>query len=94
MDARTVKERVLGLKEYYKPELPQIWDEDTTGKAALLALNELDTADRTLFMLYTDLESYRKLGKMLNISHQSIKLEIDRIREQLIDRMEVIKLCL
>lgn len=94
MDAREVKERVLGLKEYYKPELPDIWDEETTGKAALLALNELDMADRTLMMLYTDLQSYRKLGKLLNISHVAIKMEIDRIREQMIDRMEVLKECL
>lgn len=94
MDAREVKERVLGLREYYKPELPDIWDEETTGKAALIALNELNTVDRTLMMLYTDLQSYRKLGKMLNISHVAIKLEIDRIREQMIDRMEVLKECL
>ena len=94
MDAREVKERVLGLKEYYKPELPDIWDEETTGKAALIALNELNTVDRTLMMLYTDLQSYRKLGKMLNISHVAIKMEIDRIREQMIDRMEVLKECL
>lgn len=94
MDAREVKERVLGLREYYKPELPDIWDEETTGKAALIALNELNTVDRTLMMLYTDLQSYRKLGKMLNISHVAIKMEIDRIREQMIDRMEVLKECL
>lgn len=94
MDARTVKERVLRLKDEFRVELPRIWDEDTTGKAALIALNELDTADRTLMMLYTDLQSYRKLGKMLNISHQAIKIEIERIREIMIDRMEVIKECL
>lgn len=94
MDAREVKERVLVLREYYKPELPDIWDEETTGKAALIALNELNTVDRTLMMLYTDLQSYRKLGKLLNISHVAIKLEIDRIREQMIDRMEVLKECL
>lgn len=94
MDAREVKERVLGLKKEYVPVLPSLWDEETTGKAALIALNELDTADRTLMMLYTDLQSYRKLGKLLNISHVAIKLEIDRIREQMIDRMEVLKECL
>lgn len=94
MDARTVKERVLRLKDEFRVELPRIWDEDTTGKAALIALNELDTADRTLMMLYTDLQSYRKLGKMLNISHQAIKIEIERIREIMIDRMEVLKECL
>lgn len=94
MDAREVKERVLRLKDEFRVELPQIWDEDTTGKAALIALNELDTADRTLMMLYTDLQSYRKLGKMLNISHQAIKIEIERIREIMIDRMEVLKECL
>lgn len=94
MDARTVKERVLRLKDEFRVELPLIWDEDTTGKAALIALNELDTADRTLMMLYTDLQSYRKLGKMLNISHQAIKIEIERIREIMIDRMEVLKECL
>lgn len=94
MDAREVKERVLRLKDEFRVELPRIWDEETTGKAALIALNELDTADRTLMMLYTDLQSYRKLGKMLNISHQAIKIEIERIREIMIDRMEVIKECL
>lgn len=94
MDAREVKERVSRLKTEYQVVMPEVWDEETTGKAALIALNELDTADRTLMMLYTDLQSYRKLGKMLNISHVAIKLEIDRIREQMIDRMEVLKECL
>lgn len=94
MDAAKVKKRVLGLKSEYKVVMPDMWDEETTGKAALIALNELDTADRTLMMLYTDLRSYRKLGKMLNISHVAIKIEIDRIREQMIDRMEVLKECL
>lgn len=94
MDAREVKERVLRLKDEYQIVMPNIWDEDTTGKAALIALNELDMADRTLMMLYTDLQSYRKLGKMLNISHQAIKIEIERIKEIMIDRMEVLKECL
>lgn len=94
MDAREVKERVFRLKSEYQIVMPDIWDEETTGKAALIALNELDMADRTLMMLYTDLQSYRKLGKLLNISHVAIKLEIDRIREQLMDRMEVLKECL
>lgn len=94
MDARKVKERVSRLKTEYQVVMPEVWDEETTGKAALIALNELDMADRTLMMLYADLQSYRKLGKLLNISHVAIKMEIDRIREQMIDRMEVLKECL
>lgn len=42
---------------------------------------KLSQADKTILLLYVDCQSFRKLGKKLNLSHMTIRREILRIRE-------------
>ena len=42
---------------------------------------KLSQADKTILLLYVDCQSYRKVGKKLNLSHMTIRREVLRIRD-------------
>ena len=44
---------------------------------------KLNKADRTVIILYAELQSYREVGKILGISHTTIQRFIKQIRERL-----------
>lgn len=83
----TNKKRISRLREEYQSQLPDIMDETTIGKAALMALDELSLSDCTLMMLYADLKSYRKVAQEIGCSHQSVKIEIERIKKIMKERI-------
>lgn len=90
MDAKAIRSRLKTLIEDYKEKPLNIFTDNCEGHKAIHALNELDTADKTLMMLYADTGSYRVVGEMLGCSHSSVRTEIMRIKEMMIDRMEVL----
>lgn len=47
----------------------------------------LTPADRTIIILYAETASYRKLGKRLGLSHTTVKNEVHRIRQIIIDNL-------
>ena len=47
------------------------------------AINKLNKRDFNIIVLYAELQSLRKVAKILNISHQTIKREVDRIRKEI-----------
>lgn len=42
--------------------------------------NKLSIVDKTLILLYTDCQSFRKLGQRLGLSHMTCRKEIMRIK--------------
>ena len=44
---------------------------------------KLNKADKTVIILYAELQSYREVGKILGISHTTIQRFIKQIRERL-----------
>lgn len=44
------------------------------------AISKLSVPDRTIFVLYVDLASSRKLGKILGVSRSTVLKEINRIK--------------
>lgn len=52
-------------------------------RAVKKAVSNLEDVDRTIIILYAEKGSLRKVGKMLGVSHQTIKTEIDRIRKKI-----------
>lgn len=88
MDKEQLKKDLKRLKQEYNFEL----DEFTEDRGLLLAFNELELTEQTILLLYAEHQSYRKVAKLLNISHQAIKNEIDNIRNKIKDRIEVIEL--
>lgn len=47
--------------------------------------NKLSIVDKTLILLYTDCQSYRKLGQRLGLSHMTCRKEIMRIKKIILD---------
>lgn len=41
----------------------------------------LSLVDKTIILLYVDCQSYRKLGKRFGVSHMTIRREVQRIRQ-------------
>lgn len=71
--------------EDYKPDY-SIWREDNDDMLLLKeALDNIDDADRIIFVLYCEWGSLRKVGKKLGVSHSIIYKNISRIKRQIYD---------
>ena len=62
---------------------PGIFNPDDPKVARLKEIidTKLSQADKTILLLYVDCQSFRKLGKKLNLSHMTCRREILRIRD-------------
>ena len=62
---------------------PGIFNPDDPKVARLKEIidTKLSQADKTILLLYVDCQSYRKLGKKLNLSHMTVRREVLRIRQ-------------
>ena len=49
------------------------------------ALSKIPDADRIIYCLWLDLESSRKVGKILGVSHSTILKELKRIKNEILD---------
>lgn len=49
------------------------------------ALNLIQPADKIIMLLYSELQSLRKVGKQLGVSHTIVYREIKRIRKEIIE---------
>lgn len=69
---------------------PSIFSEDDpkVAKVKRIIENDLSQADRTIILLYAECGSYRKLGKMLGLSHMTARTEIMRIRKQILSKYD------
>ena len=56
-------------------------DEPRVARLKEIIDTKLSQADKTILLLYVDCQSYRKVGKKLNLSHMTIRREILRIRD-------------
>lgn len=66
---------------------PDIMNPDDPRVARLKEIinTKLSQADRTIILLYCDCLSYRKLGKIMNFSHMTIRREVNRIKKLILD---------
>ena len=46
---------------------------------------KLSQVDKTIILLYCDCQSLRKLGKMMNLSHMTIRREVNRIKKKILE---------
>ena len=70
------------IKEDYKfnPDIMSNEDEKVARIKEIIN-TRLSLVDKTLILLYTDCQSYRKLGKRLGLSHMTCRKEIIRIKK-------------
>lgn len=70
------------IKEDYRFN-PDIMSQEDERVARIKEIinTRLSLVDKTLILLYTDCQSYRKLGKRLGLSHMTCRKEIIRIKK-------------
>lgn len=70
--------------EEYKPD-NSIWreDDDIVDKIKR-SIENLDDADKIIFILYCETGSLRKVGKRIGVSHTTIYKEIKRIKNRIL----------
>lgn len=85
MISDVVKEFRMIRKEYRHDPSIMNTDEPRVARLKEIIDNRLSQADRTILLLYCDCQSYRKLGKKLNLSHMTIRKEVIRIREKVLE---------
>lgn len=77
------------VMEDYQPD-ESIWREyDDEMLWFKRALEDLSDSDRIIFVLYTEYGSYRKVGRILNVSHSIIYKNITRIKKQMYDYIKI-----
>ena len=59
--------------------------DDKVGFVKWIIDNRLSQVDKTIFLLYTDCQSYRKLGKRMRLSHVTAGREVLRIKAIILD---------
>ena len=66
---------------------PDILCEDEPRVARLKEIidTKLSQVDKTIILLYVDCQSYRKLGKKLRLSHMTVRREILRIKQIILE---------
>ena len=74
------------IKEDYKFNADIMSNEDERVARVKEIINtKLSIVDKTLILLYTDCQSYRKLGKRLGLSHMTCRKEIIRIKRIILE---------
>lgn len=69
----------------YNPDI--LCDEDERATKIKYALTKLPLADKIIFCLQTDIQSFRKVGNILGISYTSVFNEFKRIKKEIINIM-------
>jgi DNA-directed RNA polymerase specialized sigma24 family protein len=77
------------IKEDYKFSDDIMCNEDERIHRIKEIINtKLSIVDKTLILLYTDCQSYRKLGQRLGLSHMTCRKEIMRIKAIILKEYE------
>ena len=66
---------------------PDIMCQDDPRVARLKEIidTKLSQVDKTIILLYCDCQSLRKLGKMMHLSHMTIRREVIRIKKIILE---------
>lgn len=75
-------------QEYaYNPDIMST-DDPRVARLKEIIDTKLSQVDKTIILLYTDCQSYRKLGKRMNLSHMTCRREILRIKKIILEEYE------
>lgn len=89
MKATDIIREYKDIKEDYKFN-PDIMSQEDERVARIKEIinTRLSIVDKTLILLYTDCQSYRKLGQRLGLSHMTCRKEIIRIKKIILKEYE------
>lgn len=67
-------------------------DDERVAKLKKVINERLSAPDKTIIILYAELQSYRKLGKEFGLSHMTIRREVMRIKKIILDEYRKVRL--
>lgn len=80
------------IKEDYKFDADIMSPEDERiARIKEIINNKLSTIDKTIFLLYVDCLSYRKLGERFGVSHMTCRKEVLRIKSIILKEYEYLE---
>lgn len=56
-------------------------EDERSSRVKEIIDTKLSLADKTIILLYTDCQSFRKLGQRLGVSHTTIRKDVQRIKQ-------------
>jgi len=78
--------RTIRADYAYNPDI--MCDEDERVRRVKEIMDtRLSPADRIIITLYAELQSYRKLGKRMGLSHMTARSQVMRIREYILSEL-------
>lgn len=79
-------------REYRRIREDYAWDPDifNSGDPRVERIKEiidtkLSQVDKTIILMYVDCQSYRKLGQKMNLSHMTVRREVIRIKNLILE---------
>jgi len=89
MNIKEVVELFRNIKEEYRhnPDVMCL-DDPRVDRLKWIIEHRLSQADRTIILLYIECQSYRKLGEMLQLSHMTVRKEVIRIKEIILNEFK------
>ena len=70
---------------------PDVFSEDSARVASVKrAVSELPDVDRIIMILYSELQSYSELGKVLNCSKATAHTYVKRIRLEVLNKLKTV----
>ncbi|MCD7936278.1 MAG: hypothetical protein LUG98_05400 [Tannerellaceae bacterium] len=70
------------IRKEYEPDT-SIFRDEGLAQQLMVRLWRLEEHEINLFILYTEIPSYRKVGEILGVSYGTVKNEMDKIRRKL-----------
>ena len=86
-ETKITSEELKAIMADYEYNSDILCDEDERTIKIKHALTKIPLADKIIFCLQTDIQSFRKVGNILGISYTSVFNEFKRIRNEIIDIM-------
>ena len=74
------------VKEDYKfnPDI-MCTDDPRVSRIKEIIDTKLSQVDKTIILMYVDCQSYRKLGRKMNLSHMTVRREVLRIKKIILE---------
>lgn len=87
-DNKVVETYRLIKEEYaYNPDI-MCKDDERVAKLKKIIDTKLSVVDKTIILMYADLQSLRKLGQVMGVSHATIRTEVQRIKDIIMTEYE------
>ena len=86
-EMKITSEELKAILADYEYNSDILCDEDERTIKIKHALTKLPLADKIIFCLQTDIQSFRKVGNILGISYTSVFNEFNRIKNEIINIM-------